>query len=397
MVNVEGGIIAAEFIAEYTADRVETTAAVWMGQTFLCTRCHDHKFDPFTQKDFYSFKAFFSSVGEQGDGSQDSVKIPTPEIEGRVAPLQREGNALQDKLAKLSVADAACARGRPAGEAKLAWEPFEISKITAPQGKPKTASDARAFDLGLVNRESKPLVATVKVPAGKKITALRLECSTEADGARAILGRVFVQHAKKPIEMTGAVEGVCLKTTEADRVLQSGPKAKPNATLSPGPNKPPRRWCGSSRRHSRRKAANETLDFTITITSKRHETRGGVFHGCACGPARRREHARHRGEGPRQNARRGNEHPEREFQFSLAELKEMRREDRRPERAHRRHPQGAARRDRDERARAAEGHLHPHAGRVDKPGEKVTAATPPCSRRCHRTHRPTALASRAGC
>jgi hypothetical protein len=52
MVNVEGGIIGAEFIAEYTADRVETTAAVWMGQTFNCSRCHDHKFEPFTQKDF---------------------------------------------------------------------------------------------------------------------------------------------------------------------------------------------------------------------------------------------------------------------------------------------------------------------------------------------------------
>jgi len=47
MMNEEGGIIAEEFLAEYTADRVETTAAVWLGQTFNCCRCHDHKFDPF--------------------------------------------------------------------------------------------------------------------------------------------------------------------------------------------------------------------------------------------------------------------------------------------------------------------------------------------------------------
>ena len=44
-VNTEGGVIPEEFVAEYTADRVETTAAVWLGQTFNCTRCHDHKYD----------------------------------------------------------------------------------------------------------------------------------------------------------------------------------------------------------------------------------------------------------------------------------------------------------------------------------------------------------------
>jgi len=238
-------------------------------------------------------------------------QIPTPEIEGRVAPLQREGNALQDKLAKLSVADAALrAWADRLVKQRLAWEPFEISKITAPQGKPKTASDARAFDLGLVNRESKPLVATVKVPAGKKITALRLECSTEADGARAILGRVFVQHAKKPIEMTGAVEGVCLKTTEADRVLQSGPKAKPNATLSPGPNKPPEALVWQLATPFETKAAMRRWILPSPSRAAAPRRRGGCFHGCACGPARRREHARHRGEGPRQTHDGGNEHPE---------------------------------------------------------------------------------------
>lgn len=68
MLNEEGGIIAEEFLAEYTADRVETTAAVWLGQTFNCARCHDHKFDPFTQHDFYAMKAFFHNVPEKGVG-----------------------------------------------------------------------------------------------------------------------------------------------------------------------------------------------------------------------------------------------------------------------------------------------------------------------------------------
>jgi hypothetical protein len=66
MVNEEIGVIPEEFIAEYLADRVETTASVWLGQTFNCARCHDHKFDPITQRDFYSLKAFFSIAQEQG-------------------------------------------------------------------------------------------------------------------------------------------------------------------------------------------------------------------------------------------------------------------------------------------------------------------------------------------
>ena len=69
MINEEGGVIPEEFLAEYCADRVETTATVWLGQTLGCARCHDHKYDPFTQKDFYSLFAFFHNVSEKGIGN----------------------------------------------------------------------------------------------------------------------------------------------------------------------------------------------------------------------------------------------------------------------------------------------------------------------------------------
>jgi hypothetical protein len=88
MLNEEGGVIAEEFLAEYTADRVETTAAVWLGQTFACCRCHDHKYDPFTQRDFYALKAYFHNVPERGVGIYSNpvrtnappfVRLPAPE------------------------------------------------------------------------------------------------------------------------------------------------------------------------------------------------------------------------------------------------------------------------------------------------------------------------------
>ena len=55
MINFEGGAIPEEYQTEYVVDRVEATANVWPGLTMGCARCHDHKYDPIKQKDFYQF------------------------------------------------------------------------------------------------------------------------------------------------------------------------------------------------------------------------------------------------------------------------------------------------------------------------------------------------------
>ncbi len=75
----EGGIQDKEYIAKYRAERVRTTSAAFLGSTMACCECHDHKFDPFTAKDFYSFGAYFSDILEKGayteNGSyQEDVK-----------------------------------------------------------------------------------------------------------------------------------------------------------------------------------------------------------------------------------------------------------------------------------------------------------------------------------
>ncbi|MBM3736893.1 MAG: DUF1553 domain-containing protein [Acidobacteria bacterium] len=64
--SAEGGIVDEEFRVEYVADRAETTATVWLGLTMGCARCHDHKYDPVTQRDFYRMFAFFNNVPEKG-------------------------------------------------------------------------------------------------------------------------------------------------------------------------------------------------------------------------------------------------------------------------------------------------------------------------------------------
>ena len=84
MINFEGGAIPEEYQNEYVVDRVEATATVWMGMTMGCARCHDHKYDPIRQQDFYRFYAFFNTIPEKGlDGrtgnAEPMLPLPSPE------------------------------------------------------------------------------------------------------------------------------------------------------------------------------------------------------------------------------------------------------------------------------------------------------------------------------
>ncbi|MDA1017105.1 MAG: PSD1 and planctomycete cytochrome C domain-containing protein [Planctomycetota bacterium] len=73
----EGGAQAKEYLAKYSADRVRNTAAIFLGSTLGCAECHDHKYDPFTTKDFYSFAAFFGDLQERGVGFPGETSIPS--------------------------------------------------------------------------------------------------------------------------------------------------------------------------------------------------------------------------------------------------------------------------------------------------------------------------------
>ncbi|MBK9168670.1 MAG: PSD1 domain-containing protein [Bryobacterales bacterium] len=82
--SAEGGVQDKEYLAKYAADRVRTASNVWLGSTMGCAECHDHKFDPFTARDFYAFKAFFADIEETGlvrDRGSDAwgVKILVPD------------------------------------------------------------------------------------------------------------------------------------------------------------------------------------------------------------------------------------------------------------------------------------------------------------------------------
>jgi hypothetical protein len=108
VINFEGGAIPAEYQNEYVVDRLEATAATWMGTTLGCARCHDHKYDPLKQKEFYRFYAFFNNVWENGlDGqhgnAQPFLQLPSEDQRIKRDQLKNDIAVLDEKLERESV------------------------------------------------------------------------------------------------------------------------------------------------------------------------------------------------------------------------------------------------------------------------------------------------------
>jgi hypothetical protein len=142
----EAGVIDEEYFVKYTLDRVDTTATVWMGTTMSCAQCHDHKFDPITQKEFYEFFGFFVNIdGPVRDGNVSwpapTLAIPTAEDEAALAALDARIAETERELDRANVdVDAA----QEAWAAELAdrlaqrWSPLE--RREAPEGAGATAT-----------------------------------------------------------------------------------------------------------------------------------------------------------------------------------------------------------------------------------------------------------------
>lgn len=138
MANNESGSIAEEFRVEYVVDRVDTTMATWTGLTAACSQCHDHKFDPISQREFFGLFAFFNNVPEQGLITADN---PPPILS---VPSADQETALAGCLAEKKTAEAAFAKIREDLAPRLAeWQKEALKTLPLP---PSKAIFHEAFD-----------------------------------------------------------------------------------------------------------------------------------------------------------------------------------------------------------------------------------------------------------
>lgn len=124
--SAEGGLQPKEYLAKYGADRVRTVSTVWLGSTMGCAECHDHKFDPFTAKDFYSMKAFFADVKETGLVPDRGVKAWGSKL---MLPSEEQRKILADLDAQ--IADARKTLEKKTAELderRWSWEEQIVSK-----------------------------------------------------------------------------------------------------------------------------------------------------------------------------------------------------------------------------------------------------------------------------
>ncbi len=107
MTTEEGGAQAKEYTAKYAADRVRNASNAWLGATLGCAECHNHKYDPYTQKDFYRFASFFADVSEVPVGRQAQTPIISADQSAELKRLDEQSAKLKNNIAIATILDTA--------------------------------------------------------------------------------------------------------------------------------------------------------------------------------------------------------------------------------------------------------------------------------------------------
>ena len=181
MINFEGGAVPEEYLTAYLVDRVSTTSMVFLGLTLNCAQCHDHKFDPFTQKNFYQMYAFFNAVPENGlDGGRGNAvpMLATPSkqqqeqldaIAGSIKQIEQKlGGPMPDLDAEQSAWEKTAIERHPE------WTGLHPTQLKSKYGATLKVQDEKAVVVYGVKAQNDTytMVAAVDV---KDVTAIRLE------------------------------------------------------------------------------------------------------------------------------------------------------------------------------------------------------------------------------
>ena len=184
-VNTEAGEELDEYRSAYVIDRVHTTATAWLGLSIGCAQCHDHKYDPISQREFYSFYGFFNHVKERDSGGpfslnpKPSIPAPGPDDIPRLLDLEKRIKTLEQRLDRDDpLADAAQAEWEKATIERigppLQWTTLDPTELMARHGsRLKRLEDGSILATGPV--PARDTYELVFAPGKRKIQALRLE------------------------------------------------------------------------------------------------------------------------------------------------------------------------------------------------------------------------------
>jgi hypothetical protein len=234
--NGEGGIIAEEWRVETVIDRVETTGQTWLGLTVGCARCHDHKYDPLSQREFYELFSLFNNVPEtgtntgsanHGGGNVDPVHLlPTPEQERELARLEQvvadAEAAVQAEVANIDALVAEWGRsvGSTLSGTSGVWSAFEPLELRSVGG----AAFRRDTDGSWLVEGASPARDTYEFEAplpGQSFGGVRLEVIPDAALAgggfgRAGNGNIVVSRVEVEIEPADGGDPVPVKLVRAE-------------------------------------------------------------------------------------------------------------------------------------------------------------------------------------
>lgn len=186
MINGEGGRIAEESRVDYVEDRVETTGTVWLGLTVGCARCHDHKFDPITQRDHYSLAAYFNSIDESGANDANGLAKPllslaTPDQNKRLDDLRavessvgKERDTQEKLLRDNQTAWEQSLRGADGKFLEPAWQILAPDSLKSVQGAELVKLDDNSVLAKGLSPDKDDYTLTLNAPPGT-LTGLKLE------------------------------------------------------------------------------------------------------------------------------------------------------------------------------------------------------------------------------
>jgi mono/diheme cytochrome c family protein len=227
MINFEGGAIPEEYLTAYIVDRVNTTGTVFLGLTVACTQCHDHKYDPLTQREFYQLYAYFNNLPEKGlDGSKGNaaplVRVPSSLQQTELARLADEIQRQSDRLAAPNPAvDAAQVQWEQSLLAKRDddWTPLALDSLVSAGG----ATLAQQNDKSVLATGTNSATDTYEVAGittAASLTAIRLEAlphdSLNGKGpGRSVNGNIVLTGLKLALLPIGGAEPMPLKIKTA--------------------------------------------------------------------------------------------------------------------------------------------------------------------------------------